>query len=58
MIAKAQSILINSEIIANGTPTIAEALKLCEKAVRIHNAGKRYQANAKAYQYKEIGGIK
>ena len=26
MIAKAQSILINSEIIANGTPTIAEAL--------------------------------
>ena len=56
MIAKAQSILINSEIIANGTPTIAEALKLCEKAVRIHNAGKRYQANAKAYQYKEIRG--
>ena len=40
----------------NEEKTIAEALKLCEKAVRIHYAAKQYQANTKVYQYKEIMG--
>ena len=35
--------------------TIKEALALCEKAPRIYYVGKRYEANAKRYEYKEIG---
>ena len=49
-----QNDLIAYEIKHNGTPTIAEALKLCEKAERIHIAAKRYEANAKPYIFKEI----
>ena len=56
MTAQIQNQLIADEIKANGTPTIAEALKLCEKTVRIHYAAKQYQANTKVYQYKEIMG--
>lgn len=54
MTAKIQNQLITDEIKANGTPTISEALKLCEKAVRIHNGAKNLHATIiKAYQYKE-----
>ena len=49
MTAQIQNQLIADEIKANGTPTIAEALKLCEKTVRIHYAAKQYQANTKVY---------
>ena len=35
--------------------TIKQALALCEKAPRIYYAGKRYEANVKRYEYKEIG---
>ena len=45
--------LINS---SSKTLTIKEALALCEKAPKIYYAGKRYEANARAYQYKEIRG--
>ena len=55
-VGQTQNDLIIYEIKHNGTPTIAEALKLCEQAARIHIAAKRYEANAKPYQYKEIRG--
>ena len=47
-----QMILINS---SSKILTVKEALALCEQATKIHYAGKRYEANAKRYKYKEIG---
>ena len=53
MIAQTQTKLINS---SRTRLTIKEALALCEKAPKIYYAGKRYEANVKKYEYKEIKG--
>ena len=37
--------------------TIKEALALCKKARSIYYVGKRYEANVKKYEYKEIKRI-